>query len=184
MQNAAAGFWGSALKKLSGVTAAAVGVQPLPARRELGGDEPTPTAVGASNAEGAEGSSSSSNEKEGGAAVAGSAAALASYEAAAHSRSTVLGSFSTSASTSTTPAAPHQPPARGSTTSSPPAASPYATIKATVSSTSTAPPAPPPLSVGELKRVRFRMASLKVVYPINGPNGPLAPWEEALTRKR
>ncbi|ORY87461.1 hypothetical protein BCR35DRAFT_317717 [Leucosporidium creatinivorum] len=185
LQNAAAGFWGSALKKLSGVTAVAagVGVQPQPARRELGGDEATTTVAGGSSAEGAEGSNS---EKEGGASVAGSAAALASYEAAAHSRSTALSSSASASTTSssTTPAAaPHQPPARGSSTSSPPAASPYATIKATVSP-STAPPAPPPLSVAELKRVRFRMASLKVVYPINGPNGPLAPWEEAITKKR
>ncbi|KAI5474358.1 leucine-rich repeat containing protein 68 [Pseudohyphozyma bogoriensis] len=28
------------------------------------------------------------------------------------------------------------------------------------------------------------MATLKVVYPINGPNGPLAPYEESMTKKR
>lgn len=46
------------------------------------------------------------------------------------------------------------------------------------------PATPPLLSVNELKKVRFRMATLQVVYPINGPNGPLAPWEEGKTKKR
>lgn len=47
--------------------------------------------------------------------------------------------------------------------------------------------APPshPLPVSSLKLVRFRMSSLKVVYPINhGTLDPIAPYEEAETRDR
>lgn len=174
LQNAAAGFWGSALKKLSGVTAAAAGVPPLPPpKRDLAEDAPSGSSSEAT-AEASEAALASANEK----GDVSSGAAPASYEAATHSRSPTLGS-------ATAAAAPHQPPSRGPATASAPAASPYATIKATVApSALAAPPAPSPLSVGELKRVRFRMATLKVVYPINGPNGPLAPREESLTKKR
>ena len=172
LQNAAAGFWGNALKKLSGVTAAAAGLPPVPPpKRDLADDAPSSST---SAAEAPSSSWSSGNEK----GDVTSGAAPASYEAAAHAGSPISGSATTPA------AAPHQPPPRGPATSSTPATSPYATVKATAAPANPKPPAPPPLSVGELKRVRFRMATLKVVYPINGPNGPLAPYEENLTKKR
>lgn len=52
------------------------------------------------------------------------------------------------------------------------------------------PPPPPtapthPLPISSLKQVRFRMSSLKVVYPINnGTLDPIAPADEAQTRDR
>jgi protein phosphatase 1 regulatory subunit 37 len=77
-------------------------------------------------------------------------------------------------------------PTRGHTTSSLVSNSPYATVR---SSASAAVPVVtgvpvPALSVTDLKKVRFRMATLKVIYPINGPDGPLAPWEEGRTKQR
>lgn len=80
-------------------------------------------------------------------------------------------------------AAPHTP-SRGITTSSVASTSSIATIRSSTSAPIVAAPAAPSLSVGELKRVRFRMATLKVVYPINGPEGSLAPWQEGRTKRR
>ena len=82
-------------------------------------------------------------------------------------------------------AAPNTP-SRGIATSSVASTSSIATIRSTASSyVPPASPAPPTLSVGELKKVSFRMSSLRVIYPINGgPDGPTAPWEEGKTKKR
>lgn len=81
-------------------------------------------------------------------------------------------------------AAPHTP-TKGPATATLASATPYATVRTSVANSTPLPPPPqPPLSVGELKKVSFRMATLKVIYPINGPNGPLAPWEEGRTKKR
>lgn len=91
----------------------------------------------------------------------------------------------TSSIPSPSTAAPNTP-SRGIATSSVASTSSVATIRSTASSyLPPAPPAPPTLSVGELKKVSFRMSSLRVIYPINGgPNGPTAPWEEGKTKKR
>lgn len=153
----AGGFWGSALKRLSVVTnAAAGGPPPL---RDLGEDVEPATTVKSSVSTSPTGMSSPTSP-------------TGSHPPHLHS---VLSSGP----------APHTP-ARAHSTSSPVSASPYATIKASASPSAitAASPAPPQLSVVELKKVRFRMAALKVVYPINGPNGPLAPWEEGKTKKR
>lgn len=84
-------------------------------------------------------------------------------------------------------AAPNTP-SRGIATSSVASTSSVATIRSP--STSSSRPTsvvvvPQQLSVGELKKVSFRMANLKVVYPINnGPNGPITPSQERLTKRR
>jgi protein phosphatase 1 regulatory subunit 37 len=81
-------------------------------------------------------------------------------------------------------AAPHTPSARGIPTSSVASTSSIATIRSSAS------PKPvvaslPPLSIVELKKVRFRMATLKVIYPINnGSSDSITPSEEGLTKKR
>lgn len=174
--NAAAGFWGSALKKLSGVTAVAAGVQVPPPRRDLAEDGPGGVTAGSSEGFPVGSGATCTSEKPLHAVADHGVADAASYEAAAHARSPPSAASSS--------AAPHQPPARSVTTSSAPSSSPYATIRVSSSTAAPSSSQPPPLSVTELKRVRFRMATLKVVYPINGPNGPLAPWEEGLTKKR
>lgn len=160
--NAAAGFWGSALKKLSGVTAAAAGAAPSVERRHLDGDAQVrlpsePVDIGHSAA-----------KREGVAAASSPSSSSAEH---LHRPGSLDGP------------APHTPAARGSATSSLASSSPYATIKSTAHP-QPQPPPPPPLSISELKRVRFRVGSIKVVYPINGPDGPIAPYEEGKTRKR
>ncbi|KAM0789324.1 hypothetical protein ACM66B_000160 [Microbotryomycetes sp. NB124-2] len=152
LQQVAAGFWGNALKKLSGVTAAAAGVadQSHPAAHDPHEHESTSTHPSAING------------------------TSAHHANPPHAESVPTTSSSASA-------APKTPTSRAASTSSTVASSAYATAKL---ATPTMPPQPPPLSVQELKRVRFRMASLKVVYPINGPNGPLPPYEERKTKKR
>ncbi|KAK4703652.1 protein phosphatase 1 regulatory subunit 37, partial [Phenoliferia sp. Uapishka_3] len=142
------GFWGSALKRLTVATNAAVAVAGgVPAQRQ-GSDD-----------------------------AGGSSSPIILTNELLQSAHHHGGDGSTSG------AAPHTP-SKGAPTALPATASPYATIRASPSTNPAVPPAPPPLSVTELKKVRFRMATLKVVYPINGPNGPLAPWEEGKTRKR
>ncbi|KAK4048240.1 hypothetical protein OIV83_004945 [Microbotryomycetes sp. JL201] len=158
LQQVAAGFWGNALKKLSGVTAAAAGVadntkdQPY-AANDVAHDD--------GNAFG----------EQHGTSVNG--IEFQQQTNASESQSSAFASAST--------AAPYTPTSRAASTSSTVASSAYATGKV---ATPTMPPQAPPLSVQELKRVRFRMASLKIVYPINGPNGPLPPYEERKTKKR
>ena len=96
------------------------------------------------------------------------------------------GEESASSSVLQTPAsapAPHTP-SRGVAAVGTTVGSPYATVRSMGQAAVVAPAMVPALSVTELKKVRFRMATLKVVYPINGPNGPLAPWEEGRTKKR
>ncbi|GAA6058458.1 hypothetical protein JCM3770_002732 [Rhodotorula araucariae] len=73
----------------------------------------------------------------------------------------------------------------------PPAPAPPASGSAAVPASAAAPPPPPPLAaapalpITDLKRVRFRMAALKVVYPINeGTLEPIAPADEGATRER
>lgn len=94
--------------------------------------------------------------------------ASASVPTAASTSTTSLASTSSSSSTLVPPSsapAPPQPP--------PPPPPP--------------PPAAPthPLPISSLKQVRFRMASLKVIYPINnGTLDPIAPADEAQTRDR
>ena len=90
-------------------------------------------------------------------------------------------SASPSPITTTTTPAPNTP-SRGLATSSVASTSSIATIRSSASSyvPPVAPPAPPALSVGELKKVSFRMSALRVIYPI----GPTAPWEEGRTKKR
>ncbi|GAA6008783.1 hypothetical protein JCM10207_001723 [Rhodosporidiobolus poonsookiae] len=57
-------------------------------------------------------------------------------------------------------------------------------------SSSSTPPPPPskpplPLPISDLKRVRFRVAAMRITYPINrGTLEAIAPAEEALTRER
>ncbi|KAL8292378.1 hypothetical protein RQP46_001844 [Phenoliferia psychrophenolica] len=147
---AAGGFWGSALKRLTVATNAAVAGVPLPLAlaRDAPLDDAHPTAP---------------------AVIHTNPTALTAHD---HPHSAEPG------------VAPHTP-TKGVATALPATASPYATIRAAAQPPAPAgPPPPPPLSVGELKKVRFRMATLKVIYPINGPNGPLAPWEEGKTKKR
>lgn len=116
------------------------------------------------------------------AAVAGASGVPLLVDDAVHASPTAIATPAPEHEGESGPPAPHTP-AKGVATALPPAASPYATIRASTSATPPT-PAPPPLSVAELKKVRFRMATLKVIYPINGPNGPLAPWEEGKTKKR
>ncbi|KAK4057235.1 hypothetical protein OIO90_001730 [Microbotryomycetes sp. JL221] len=145
----AAGFWGNALKKLSGVTAAAAGVS---AGQSAQSQHP--------------GQASSM---------------MSSAQTHSHASTTANAEHHTANGSLEHGAAPHTPTARATSTSSTVASSPYATASLPMP---VMPPQPPHLSVNDLKRVRFRMASLKVVYPINGPNGPLAPYEESKTRER
>ncbi|KDE03683.1 hypothetical protein MVLG_05872 [Microbotryum lychnidis-dioicae p1A1 Lamole] len=167
---AAGGFFGSAFKRFStGVSNVATGGHAAPLQRDLTDDPPTPP-----------------HREERYAPVLG--ADIASSVLHLPTESATQDPVSqTEHKLSHGGPAPHTP-ARANATSGKAATSPYATIHASAhapSSTSlSTPPAPPPLSVEELKRVRFRMATLKVVYPINGPNGPIAPYEESRTRKR
>lgn len=158
--SAAAGFWGSALRKLSGVTAAAAGVHPA--------DDGNSTANGSASGGIQQHITSDSDSLS----LDGSTTAGADVVA------------STARPRSLDGPAPHTPAARGTATSSVAASSPYATIKAAVPPSHSPSAGPPPLSVSELKRVRFRVAAIKVVYPINSPDGSIAPYEEGLTRRR
>ena len=166
---AAGGFWGSALKKLSGV-----GV-PLPVhpsgpapQRDLSDDSLGPTLPTAAQSP---------------SAAPPSQAPASPTMDRRHPHPSALAAASLDGPAPHTPT--KSPPSAGSISSSP-----YATIKATLSPATAGPSAradplaPPPLDVRELRKVRFRVASLKVVYPINGPNGPLAPWQEGETRRR
>lgn len=177
---AAGGFWGSALKKLSGVGV----VAPLPGiapQRDLADDQDTNHSSSATAANGLASTSSAASPIS----IPTPSSPTTDRRHPLHSASSLDGP------------APHTPtksaPSAGSISSSP-----YATIKATLSpamgsmagaSGSNSPAVvaertPPPLSVREMRKVRFRMAALKIVYPINGPNGPLAPWQEGETRRR
>ncbi|GAA5878993.1 hypothetical protein JCM3774_004461, partial [Rhodotorula dairenensis] len=81
---------------------------------------------------------------------------------------------------------PATPAASAASTSSSSTLVPPPSAHAAPPAAPTAPPAPThPLPVSSLKLVRFRMSSLKVVYPINnGALEPIAPADEAATRDR
>lgn len=175
MGNAAAvagTFWGSAMKKLSGA-----GHYTLSDEREDGGGQlpplpPTPTPT-----------------------TTADKSTIASAEEVS-SLSTAV----TPAELSSAPAAPNTLSSPRRATSSLPSSQPYAlalpptpssSLVTSTTSPQAAPPSNPPippstnvLSIHELKKVRFRMSSLKVVYPIRGGTTGVAPWDEGATRIR
>ncbi|KAM0745905.1 RNI-like protein [Meredithblackwellia eburnea MCA 4105] len=170
---AAGGFWGSALKRLGNVTGAnVVGVRDLSedtvttTNNTLSGtaDHTQPTTTSTSN-------------------TAGSGGAFDGHPHPHPSHAHPHHPHQASDPLVSGPA-PHTP-SKGLPSSSPATSTPYVTATLRPTPSTTIPPAAPPLSVTELKKVRFRMASLKVVYPINnGLLGAIAPWEEGRTRKR
>ncbi|BGP40717.1 hypothetical protein JCM10449v2_004679 [Rhodotorula kratochvilovae] len=129
----------------------------------------------------------SSTSLDGGAA----AAAVGSVgEAVGNAAATAGGFFGSALKRLAAAAAAPEEPAPAPPAPAPAAPPAPAPAPAPAPPTATAPSQPPaapalPLPVADLKRVRFRMAALKLVYPINGGTlEPIAPADEGATRER
>ena len=125
-----------------------------------------------------------------GAGAAGAAPASVG-EVMGNAAATAGGFFGSALKRLTAAAAPPEDPSASTTVAPPPAVAPAPAPAAPA--TAPAPAAPPAaapapqlaLPVADLKRVRFRMASLKLVYPINGGTlDVIAPADEGATRER
>ncbi|GAA5987902.1 hypothetical protein JCM10908_007265 [Rhodotorula pacifica] len=167
----AGGFFGNALKRLS--AAAVVATAGAPAT--------TTGAIPA--AQGGVANASGTAQADARNPTAPLLNTLHAQPAAASASTTSLASTTTASSSSSSSSTLVPPASSSSASSVPPHPNP---------SSAAAPPAAPapapaqhPLPISSLKLVRFRMSSLKVVYPINnGTLEPIAPSEEGLTRER